>query len=111
MFYTYMLASRRNGTLYVGSTDGLQRRMWEHRAKVRPGFTARYGVTLLVWFERHETRAGAVQRERRIKAWRRSWKIMLIEADNPTWRDLCGEEFPEPDVAAWLAGLPHDRRA
>lgn len=105
MFYTYILASRRNGTLYVGSTDSLERRVWEHREKVRGGFTAKYGVTCLVWFEPHETRQHAFTRERRIKEWRRSWKIMLIEERNPTWRDLFEELCPEPDVEAWLANL------
>ncbi len=88
MFATYILASRRNGTLYVGSTDDLAKRIWEHREKARQGFTARYNVTHLVWFESHETREVAFRRERRIKEWRRSWKIILIEERNPGWRDL-----------------------
>ena len=88
MFATYVLASRRNGTIYVGSTDDLARRVWEHREKLRAGFTANHGVSQLVWFESHETRESAFRRERRIKEWRRSWKIMLIEERNPEWRDL-----------------------
>ena len=91
-FYTYILASGSYGTLYTGSTDGLTRRISEHREKIRGGFTARSGVTQLVWYEVHDTRAGAVQRERRIKEWRRAGKIDLIEAVNPAWRDLY-EEF------------------
>lgn len=87
-FYTYIVASRRNGTLYVGSTDDLPRRIEEHRGYIRDGFTARYGCTILVWYEVFETREEAFRRERRIKEWRRSWKLRLIEADNPTWRDL-----------------------
>ncbi len=87
-FYTYILASAPHGTLYTGSTDDLTRRVSEHREKIRAGFTAKYGVTQLVWYEVHDTRADAVQRERRIKEWRRKWKIQLIEAANPTWRDL-----------------------
>ena len=90
-FYTYIVASRRNGTIYVGSTDGLIKRVWEHREKVRPGFSSRYGCTLLVWYEVFDTREGAFRRERRIKEWRRSWKLMLIEARNPGWRDLFDE--------------------
>jgi putative endonuclease len=87
-FYTYIVASQRNGTLYVGSTDDLPRRMEEHRGHLQDGFTAKYHCTILVWYEVFETREGAFRRERRIKEWRRSWKLMLIEADNPTWRDL-----------------------
>jgi putative endonuclease len=88
MFYTYILASGRNGTLYVGSTDDLRRRIRRHKTKQEPGFTARHGVDQLVWFQSFETRGNAFRRERRIKEWRRSWKILLIEAENPTWRDL-----------------------
>jgi len=84
----YLLASRRNGTLYCGSTGRLQRRIWEHREGVGARFTAKYGVTRLVWFEAHPVMASAVQREHRIKRWRRAWKIALIEADNPDWADL-----------------------
>jgi putative endonuclease len=87
-FYTYIVASQRNGTLYTGSTDDLSRRIQEHREHLRDGFTAKYGCTILVWYEVFETRDDAFRRERRIKEWRRSWKLMLIETDNPTWRDL-----------------------
>jgi putative endonuclease len=90
-FYCYIVASRRNGTLYIGSTDDLPRRIEEHRQYLRDGFTARYGCTILVWYEVFETREGAFRRERRMKEWRRSWKLTLIEAGNPTWRDL----FPD----------------
>ena len=88
MFYTYILASRPYGTLYTGSTDSLTKRMWEHQDKLRPGFTAKYGVTRLVWFEAHDTRQGAFEHERRIKKWNRAWKIRLIEQMNPRWDDL-----------------------
>ena len=87
-FFTYILASGRNGTLYVGSTDDLGRRVWEHRTGAIPGFTKRHGVKTLVWFEAHETRDAAFLRERRIKEWKRLWKLRLIERFNPTWRDL-----------------------
>jgi putative endonuclease len=87
-FYTYILASKRNGTLYTGSTDDLRHRMWAHKNGKGSQFAAAYGVDILVWFQSFETRAGAFRRERRIKEWRRSWKIQLIEERNPTWRDL-----------------------
>ena len=87
-FYVYILASRRNGTLYIGVTSDLHRRMEEHRSGAVPGFTRRYGVTMLVWFEVHDTLETARQRERTMKCWKRAWKIALIERSNPEWRDL-----------------------
>jgi len=94
VFYTYIVASQRNGTLYTGSTDDIRKRSYEHREKVRPGFTAKYGVSILVWYEQHESRESAFRRERQIKEWRRVWKLRLIEEDNPTWRDLYEELGP-----------------
>ena len=87
-FWVYILASRRNGTLYVGMTDDLARRIWLHRTGAIAGFTKRYGVTMLVWYEQHETRESAFARERQIKKWNRAWKLQVIEKANPTWRDL-----------------------
>ena len=87
-FYVYILASKRNGTLYIGSTDDLRRRTTAHKAHSLGGFTAKYDVTRLVWFEEHETRESAFVRERRMKEWRRAWKLRVIEGDNPDWRDL-----------------------
>jgi putative endonuclease len=87
-FYVYILASRRNGTLYVGMTDDLGRRMWEHQQGTFPGFTRKYGVKILVWFEVHETRESGFTRERAIKKWNRRWKIQLIERTNSAWNDL-----------------------
>ena len=87
-FYVYILASRRNGTLYVGMTDDLAKRVWMHKHGVLPGFTKDHGVKLLVWFEAHESRESAFQRERQIKKWNRIWKLELIEKENPGWRDL-----------------------
>ena len=87
-FYTYILASARNGTLYTGSTDDLAKRVYDHKMKVRRGFTEKYGVATLVWFEVHETRETAFRRERQIKEWNRRWKLELIETDNPQWLDL-----------------------
>ena len=86
-FYVYMLASRKNGTLYVGSTDNLTVRVSQHKQDLSPGFTSRYGVKDLVWYEAHDSREGAFQRERRIKEWKRAWKV-LIEKSNLAWRDL-----------------------
>ncbi len=91
MFFVYLLASKPNGTLYVGSTSDMVRRVWEHKEKVVPGFTAQYGVDRLVWFERHETLEAAMLREKRIKEWKRVWKIELIEQDNPRWIDRYSE--------------------
>ena len=84
----YILASKRRGTLYVGVTTNLTQRVWQHKNDLAPGFTQRYGVHNLVWYEVHETMESAITREKRIKDWRRTWKIELIEADNPQWRDL-----------------------
>ena len=85
-FFVYILASRRNGTLYVGMTDDLVRRTWEHRNGVVPGFSRKYGVKSLVWYEVHDTREAAFQRERQIKKWNRTWKLELIEKANAEWR-------------------------
>lgn len=86
--WTYITASKRNGAIYTGSTVDLTRRISEHREGAIPGFTRRYGVTRLVWFEPHASVAEAAHRERQIKRWRRAWKIALIEKENPLWRDL-----------------------
>jgi putative endonuclease len=90
-FFVYILASQRNGTLYVGMTDDLVKRLWMHKNEVLPGFTKDYGVKKLVWFEVHESRESAFQRERLIKKWNRVWKLELIEKTNPAWRDLYEE--------------------
>ena len=84
----YMLASKRNGTLYVGVTSNLPQRVWQHKNDLVEGFTRRYGVHALVWYEVHETMENAIVREKTIKEWKRQWKIDLIEAMNPEWRDL-----------------------
>jgi putative endonuclease len=87
-FWVYILASRRNGTLYVGVTGDLNRRVWEHREGLIPGFTAKYGVKMLVWCDQLPTALEAIDAEKRIKRWRRAWKLALIERHNPQWRDL-----------------------
>ena len=84
----YILANRRNGTVYVGATSDLGRRIWEHKSEVIEGFTKRYGLHTLVYAEFHTTMAEAISRGKRIKNWRRAWKITLVEQLNPGWRDL-----------------------
>jgi putative endonuclease len=88
---TYLLASRRNGTLYVGVTSDLIARAWQHREHIVKGFTSKYNVTRLVWYELHGTMEGAITREKRLKKWNRDWKIRLIEERNPYWNDLWDE--------------------
>jgi putative endonuclease len=88
MFYVYLLASRKQGTLYLGVTKDLVRRAWQHKAKALPGFTSRYDVDRLVWFESYDDPENAITREKEIKKWRRAWKVALIEKDNPDWKDL-----------------------
>ncbi|MCP1373011.1 GIY-YIG nuclease family protein [Dyella lutea] len=87
----YLLASGRNGTLYIGVASNLPARIWQHRNDVIEGFGSRHRVHDLVWFELHETMESAIAREKALKAWKRTWKIELIEASNPYWRDL----YPE----------------
>ena len=84
----YLLASRRHGTLYLGVTNDLSRRVDEHQRKIIPGFSARYDVSRLVWYEVHERIDEAIAREKSLEKWRRDWKIVLIEEMNPDWSDL-----------------------
>jgi len=84
----YMLASEKYGTLYIGVTSDLIKRVWEHKNDVVAGFTKQYGVHTLVWFEQHATMESAISREKALKAWKRDWKLNLIEATNAEWRDL-----------------------
>ncbi len=87
-FYVYILASQRKGTLYVGVTSNIARRIEEHRTGTVPGFTTQYGVTRLVHCEVYDDAENAILREKRLKKWNRDWKIRLIEESNPDWRDL-----------------------
>jgi len=87
-YYVYILASRRNGTLYVGVTNDLTRRAFEHREGAGAIFTKRYGVALLVYYESYRDVWEAIAREKTLKKWRRAWKLKLIESNNPQWRDL-----------------------
>ena len=89
----YILASDRNGTLYVGVTSDLPKRIWEHRNGVAVGFTKKFGVHRLVYAESHDTMEAAILREKRVKEWKRAWKIELIEKTNPQWRDLYDSLF------------------
>jgi len=87
----YILSNRKNGTLYTGVTSNLIKRIWEHKNGVVDSFTKRYGVHRLVWFEMHDNMESAIQREKRLKKWKRQWKINLIEETNPNWRNLYEE--------------------
>ena len=87
----YILASKRNSTMYVGVTSDIVQRTWQHKNDLVEGFTKRYGVHTLVWFEAHESMESAITREKAIKEWKRVWKLALIEKGNPTWRDLYDE--------------------
>ena len=93
-FFVYILASARNGTIYTGMTSNLPQRIWQHKHHVAEGFTNDHNVTTLVWFELHENAEAAITREKQLKKWDRKWKLELIEAENPTWRDLY------PDIAS-----------
>lgn len=94
---TYIMASGRNGTLYTGMTSNLFARVWRHKIHSFTGFTDDHACTNLVWFERHVWVVEAIRREKRIKKWLRDWKLKLIEADNPDWRDLAGDWYPVND--------------
>jgi putative endonuclease len=92
----YIMASKRNGTLYVGVTSDLPKRVWEHTQDLVHGFTQRYGVHRLVWYERLDSMEAAIQLEKQMKKWRREWKLHVIEEKNPSWRDL-SEDFRSGD--------------
>jgi putative endonuclease len=94
--YVYIMASKRNGTLYTGVTSDLVRRVWEHKQDRVEGFTKRYSVHRLVYVEAHDDIQDAIAREKRIKKWNRQWKLKLIEKDNPDWRDLYDELAANP---------------
>ena len=90
IFYVYIICSQQNGTLYIGVTNDLTRRMYEHKNELILGFTAKYSVNRLVYYEEFESIADAIRREKQLKNWKRIWKLQLIEQVNPTWKDLCG---------------------
>ena len=87
-FFVYVMANKRNGTIYIGVTNDLARRVYEHRNKLIKGFTSRYGLRMVVYYEVHQSILTALQRETSLKRWPRKWKLDLIESMNPQWRDL-----------------------
>lgn len=87
-YYTYIIASQKNGTLYIGMTNDLIRRIYEHKNNLNKGFASKYSTHQLVWYEAHSTATAAITREKQIKKWKRAWKIRLIEKENPNWNDL-----------------------
>ena len=115
----YMLASQRNGTLYIGVTSDLIQRVWQHKEGLAEGFTKTYGVKMLVWYEQHETMESAIRKEKAMKKWLREWKLKTIEQTNPDWHDLwpeiIGEKpptvVPAPSVIPAHAGIQQDKQA
>jgi putative endonuclease len=105
-FFVYILASRPWGTLYIGVTNDLMRRVFEHKEGLIDGFTKTYGVKTLVYFEEWATAAEAIHREKRLKKWSRTWKITLVRTDNPDWNDLAAQWYPKAmdaaELNAWL---------
>ncbi|RZD14085.1 MAG: GIY-YIG nuclease family protein [Candidatus Acidulodesulfobacterium ferriphilum] len=87
-YYVYILSSKRNGTLYTGVTSDIIKRVYEHKQNVVEGFTKKYNIHVLVWYEIHDSAESAINREKQIKKWKRTWKLRLIEKDNPEWIDL-----------------------
>ncbi|MGP0061189.1 MAG: GIY-YIG nuclease family protein [Beijerinckiaceae bacterium] len=91
VYYVYLLANRRNGTLYCGVTNNIGRRVQEHKSRSGSSFTTRYNIVMLVWYETYGDINAAIAREKQIKHWNRTWKLALIEGVNPNWRDLSEE--------------------
>jgi putative endonuclease len=87
-YYVYIIASRKDGTIYIGVTNDIVRRIYQHRTKAVPGFTSKYNITKLVWFEVCDDPTSAIPREKELKKWKRAWKIQLIETQNSAWNDL-----------------------
>ncbi|UOY05406.1 GIY-YIG nuclease family protein [Muricauda sp. SCSIO 64092] len=92
-YYVYILTNKKNGTLYIGISNDLERRIWEHRNKLVEGFTKKYSLNRLVYFEQYQYVNDAILREKRLKKWKRQWKINLIEEENPEWNDLAIDWF------------------
>jgi len=92
-YYVYILTSQRNGTLYIGMTNDLQRRVYEHKSGTIKGFTQKYGVSLLIYFEEFQHVQQAIERENNLKKWKRAWKLKLIEEENPNWDDLAKDWY------------------
>ena len=87
-YYIYIIASRKDGAIYIGVTNDIVRRIYEHRTSGVPSFASRYNITRLVWFEIYDDPISAISREKELKKWKRGWKVQLIEKDNPEWKDL-----------------------
>jgi putative endonuclease len=108
-FYTYIMASRPWGTLYIGMTNDLLRRVFEHKEGLADGFTKKYAVRALVYFEEWATASEAIHREKRLKKWRRTWKVTLIRTANPDWIDIAADWYPKEmtaaEIDAWLAKI------
>ncbi|GGO50585.1 putative endonuclease [Roseovarius pacificus] len=96
--YVYIVTNKRHGTLYIGVTNDLVRRVWEHRTHAISGFTDRYNLTRLIWYEHHVEPAAAIRREKALKRWSRDWKIELVEQANPDWVDFWQEISGQPDL-------------
>jgi putative endonuclease len=114
MYYVYILASKRNGTLYIGVTNNLERRVAEHKLGTVEGFTKRYGVHILVYVESHDDVRTAIQPEKQLKKWNRQWKINLKEKTNPKWIDLSTADAPPASASISITmggeyGFPHSR--
>ena len=109
----YILASERNGTLYIGVTSDLIKRVWQHKESLADGFTKKYGVKMLVWYEQHETMVSAIAKEKAMKKWLRKWKLATIEKTNPDWHDLWPEIIGEsaPHVVPAQAGTQQNKEA
>ena len=115
----YMLASERNGTLYIGVTSDLIKRVWQHKESLADGFAKKYGVKILVWYEQHETMESAITKEKAMKKWLRKWKLKTIEQTNPDWNDLWSEitgekpqaVVPAPSVIPAQAGIQQSKNA
>jgi putative endonuclease len=109
LYYVYILASRRNGTLYIGVSNDIMRRTWEHKSDLVAGFTKKYGVHILVWYAIYDDIDAAIAREKRMKRWNRDWKIALIEKTNSGWNDLYERllgEIALPDIT-WVPLTSH----
>jgi len=115
----YMLASERNGTLYIGVTSDLIKRVWQHKESLADGFAKKYGVKILVWYEQHETMESAITKEKAMKKWLRKWKLKTIEQTNPDWNglwsEITGEKpqavVPAPSVIPAQAGIQQSKNA
>ena len=110
-YSVYILASKRNGTLYIGVTNGLERRVYEHKNNLVEGFTAKYGVHRLVHYEQTDDIHSAIQREKQLKKWNRKWKLELIEKENPDWKDLSEDWIPSQSLPPRKRGAGNDRKA